>query len=282
MEKKALGKGLDALLPATKIGQPVEGVEVQHRRIDDIVPNRYQPRHIFAPGELAELTASIKESGVLQPIMVRRKGDGIYELISGERRWRASKEAGLQTIQAVIRNCSDQESLLLALVENLQREDLNPMETARAYARMMSEFGLTQDVIAQRVGCERSSVANSVRLMNLHPEVQELVELGTISAGHAKVILGLESPESQVRVAKMVASRGLSVRETETVVESSLVGRKRSRKPAVNSQWSDLEARLQRRLGTKVTIQPRGQGGKIVIHYFSAQELDGTIETLLS
>jgi ParB family chromosome partitioning protein len=282
MEKKALGKGLDALLPSAKTSQPIEAADVQHLRIDAIVPNRYQPRHVFAPGELAELTASIKESGVLQPVMVRRKGDGIYELISGERRWRASKEAGLETIQAVIRNCSDQESLLLALVENLQREDLNPMETARAYTRMMNEFGLTQDVIAHRVGCDRSSVANSVRLMNLHPEVQGLVELGTISAGHAKVILGLESPESQVRVAKMVASRGLSVRETEKVVELSLVGRKRLRKNTGNSQWIDLEARLQKRLGTKVTIQPRGQGGKVVIHYFSAQELDGIVETLLS
>ena len=282
MEKKALGKGLDALLPAAKVAQPVEGGDVQHLRIDAIVPNRYQPRHLFAPGELAELTASIKESGVLQPVMVRRKGDGIYELISGERRWRASKEAGLETIQAVIRNCSDQESLLLALVENLQREDLNPMETARAYTRMMNEFSLTQDVIAQRVGCERSSVANFVRLMNLHPQVQELVELGTISAGHAKVILGLESPESQVKVAKMVVARGLSVRETENVVGSSLVGKKRTGKTPVHSQWSDVEARLQKRLGTKVTIQSRGQGGKIAIHYFSALELDGIIETLLS
>jgi ParB family chromosome partitioning protein len=282
MEKKALGKGLDALLPTAKASQTIDAVDVQHLRIDAIVPNRYQPRHIFAPGELAELTASIKESGVLQPVMVRRKGDGIYELISGERRWRASKEAGLETIQAVIRNCSDQESLLLALVENLQREDLNPMETARAYTRMMNEFGLTQDVIAQRVSCDRSSVANSVRLMNLHPEVQDLIEHGTISAGHAKVILGLESPESQVRAAKMVASRGLSVRETEKVVESSLVGRKRLRKATGNSQWIDLEARLQKRLGTRVTIQPRGQAGKIVIHYFSTQELDGIVETLLS
>ncbi|HSA60707.1 MAG TPA: ParB/RepB/Spo0J family partition protein [Nitrospiraceae bacterium] len=282
MEKKALGKGLDALLPTTRGSQPVESVDVQHLRIDAIVPNRYQPRHIFAPGELAELAASIKESGVLQPVMVRRKGDGIYELISGERRWRASKEAGLETIQAVIRNCSDQESLLLALVENLQREDLNPMETARAYTRMMNEFGLTQDVIAQKVGCDRSSVANSVRLTNLHPEVQELVELGTISAGHAKVILGLESPESQVRVAKMVASRGLSVRETEKVVDSSLVGRRKPRKTTGNSQWIDLEARLQKRLGTKVKIQPRGQGGHIMIHYFSAQELDGIVENLLA
>ena len=282
MEKKALGKGLDALLPTVKASQPHDSGDVQHLRIDAIVPNRFQPRHILDPGELDELTASIKETGVLQPVMVRRKGDGIYELISGERRWRASKEAGLETIQAVIRNCSDQESLLFALIENLQREDLNPMETARAYTRMMNEFGLTQDIIAQRVGCDRSSVANSVRLTNLHPEVQELVELGTLSAGHAKVILGLKSPESQVRVAKMVASRELSVRETEKVVESSLVGRKPLRKATGLSQWIDLEARLQKRLGTRVTIHPRGPGGKIVIHYFSAQDLDGVVETLLS
>lgn len=282
MEKKALGRGLDALLPSVKSAQPAEAADVQHLRVDAIVPNRYQPRHVFAPGELAELTSSIKESGVLQPVMVRRKGDGIYELISGERRWRASKEAGLETIQAVIRNCTDQESLLLALVENLQREDLNPMETARAFARMMSEFGLTQDVIAQRVGCDRSSVANSVRLMNLHPEVQTLVETGALSAGHAKVILGLESPESQVRIAKMVASHGLSVRDVEKLVESSTAGRKRARKTAHISPWTDLESRLQKRLGTKVTIQPRGQGGKIVIHYFSSQELDGITDSLLS
>jgi ParB family chromosome partitioning protein len=282
MEKKALGKGLDALLPSSKQDKAVETADVQHLRVDAIVPNRYQPRHIFAPGELAELTASIRESGVLQPVMVRRKGDGIYELISGERRWRAAKEAGLETIQAVIRNCSDKESLLLALVENLQREDLNPMETARAYARMMNEFGMAQEAIAQKVGCDRSSVANFVRLLNLHPEVQELVEAGTLSAGHAKVLLGLESPESQVRVGKMIASRGLSVREAEKIVESSLVGKKRPRRVVSPSPYSDLEARLQKRLGTRVTIQSRGQSGKIIIHYFSVQELDGIIETLLT
>lgn len=282
MEKRALGKGLDALLPAAK-AEAADGPDGQQLlRVDAIVPNRYQPRHIFEPGELAELAASIKESGVLQPVMVRRKGDGMYELISGERRWRASKEAGLATIPAVIRNCSDQESLLLALVENLQREDLNPMETARAYARMMKEFGLTQDVIAQRVGCDRSSVANSVRLLNLHPDVQALVEAGTISAGHAKVILGLESPESQLRIGKMAAAHGLSVREVEKLVEASSAAKKRPKKIVQNSPWSDLEMRLQKRLGTKVTIHPRGQGGTVVIHYFSAQELDGLTEVLLS
>ncbi|MGQ0666386.1 MAG: ParB/RepB/Spo0J family partition protein [Nitrospiraceae bacterium] len=282
MEKKALGKGLDALLPSTTSSHGAPAVDIQHLRITDIVPNRYQPRHNFPPGELAELTASIKESGVIQPIVVRRKGDGIFELISGERRWRASREAGLETIQAVIRNCSDQEALLLALVENLQREDLNPMEIARAYVRMMNEFGLTQDGIAQKVGCERSSVANSVRLTNLHPDVQKLVESGALSAGHAKVILALESPESQLRVARAVAARKLSVRQTEQAVESVLGGRSRRRSITANPQLRDLEAQLRKRLGTKVTIHPRGQGGKIVIHYFSQPIFDGIVESVLS
>jgi ParB family chromosome partitioning protein len=282
MEKKALGRGLDALLPSVAANKPVEAGDVQYVRINDIVPNRYQPRQHFAPGELAELADSIKESGVLQPIMVRRKGDGIFELIAGERRWRASKEAGLETIQAVVRNCSDQEALLIALVENIQREDLNPMETARAYSRMINEFGLTQDAIAHKVGRDRSSVANAVRLTHLHPDVQKLVESGTLSAGHAKVILGLESPESQIQVSKIVASRGLSVRDTEKLVDSSLVGRKRPRKAPVTSEWSALETRLQKRLGTKVTLQPKGQGGQIVIQYFSTQQLEGVVDILLS
>lgn len=282
MEKKALGRGLDALLPSAGPSQVPESVDIRHIRINDIVPNRYQPRRNFSPTELAELTASIKETGLLQPIVVRRKGDGIFELISGERRWRASKEAGLETIQAVLRNCSDQESLLLALVENLQREDLNPMEIARAYVRMMNEFGLTHDVIAQKVGCDRSSVANSVRLTNLHPAVQELVENGELSAGHAKVILGLESTETQLRVARTVTARKLSVRETEKIVEAALGAKKRLRKITRNPQLLDLESRLRKRLGTKVTIHPRGQGGKIVIHYFSQQTLDGIAETVLS
>ena len=282
MEKKALGKGLGALLPSSKVSQPTEPADVQRIRIENIVPNRYQPRHTFPQEELAELAASIKESGVLQPIMVRRKGDGIYELIAGERRWRASKEAGLETIPVVIRNCSDQEALLLALVENIQREDLNPMETARAYSRMTNEFGLTQDAIAVKVGRDRSSVANFVRLIHLHPEVQDLVEGGTLTTGHAKALLGLQSPEEQLRIGKMVAAGTLSVRETEKLVELSLVGKKRQPKSPRSSPWIDLETRLQKRLGTKVTIHPHKQGGKVVIHYFSPDELNGVVETLLS
>jgi ParB family chromosome partitioning protein len=282
MEKKALGKGLGALLPSSKVSLSTEPADVQRIRIENIVPNRYQPRHTFSKEDLAELAASIKESGVLQPIMVRRKGDGIYELIAGERRWRASKEAGLETIPVVIRNCSDQEALLLALVENLQREDLNPMETARAYSRMMNEFGLTQDAIAVKVGRDRSSIANFVRLIHLHPEVQELVEGGTLTTGHAKALLGLPSPEEQLRIGKLVAAGTLSVRETEKLVELNLVGKKRQPKSPRSSPWTDLEARLQKRLGTKVTVHPHKQGGKVVIHYFSPDELDGVVEALLS
>ncbi len=281
MEKKALGRGLDALLPATKPASMPEMPEVQHLRVDAIVPNRYQPRQTFSPQELSELTASLKQSGLLQPILVRRKGDGIYELISGERRWRATKDAGLETIQAVIRNCGDEESVVLALVENLQRTDLNPMEMARAYHRMMNEFGLTQDIIAQRVGCERSSIANVVRLINLPSEIQQLIETNQLSMGHAKVILGLPDQSEQLRVAQLVVSKALSVRGTEKLIESSPVVKKRGAKELRRTPWSDVEERLQKRFGTKVVIQKGKRGGKIIIHYFSPPELDGILETLL-
>jgi ParB family chromosome partitioning protein len=282
MEKKALGRGLDALLPATRPMATPESSEVQYLKVGAIVPNRYQPRQTFSPQELNELTDSLKQSGLLQPILVRRKGDGIFELISGERRWRAAKEAGLETIQAVIRNCGDEESMVLALVENLQREDLNPMEMARAYHRMMNEFGLTQDIIARRVGCERSSIANVVRLIQLPSEIQQLIESNQLSMGHAKVILGLPGQNEQLRVAQLVVSKVLSVRETEKIIGSLLTGKKRVAKELRRTPWSDVEERLQKRLGTKVLIQKGKRGGKIVIHYFSPPELDGLLETLLN
>ena len=167
MEKKALGRGLDALLPTGRTTAEPERGDVQELRLEAIVPNRFQPRQQFSEVELAELTASLKQNGLLQPILVRRKGDGIYELIAGERRFRAAKLAGIQKIPALVRNVSDQESMVLALVENLQRDDLNPMETARAYQRMLNEFGLTQEAIAQKVARDRSSVAHLLRLLSL-------------------------------------------------------------------------------------------------------------------
>lgn len=282
MEKKALGRGLDALLPAAKSVAISESSETQQLRVDAIVPNRYQPRQAFSAQGLTELSDSLKQSGLLQPILVRRKGDGIYELISGERRWRAAKEAGLETIQAVIRNCGDEESIVLALVENLQRADLNPMEMARAYHRMMNEFALTQDIIARRVGCERSSIANVVRLIQLPSEIQQLLESNQLSMGHAKVILSLSGQNEQLRIAQLVVSKSLSVRETEKLIESLLAGKRRGARELRRTPWSDVEERLQKRLGTKVMIQKGKRGGKIVIHYFSPPELDGILETLLN
>jgi ParB family chromosome partitioning protein len=282
MEKKALGRGLEALLPTGKASNEPERGNVQELRLEAIVPNRYQPRQQFSEHELSELTASLKENGLLQPILVRRKGDGIYELIAGERRLRAAKMAGLQKIPALIRNVSDQESMVLALVENLQRDDLNPMETARAYQRMLNEFDLTQDEIAQKVACDRSSVANMLRLVTLPHEVQQLVESDQLSMGHAKVILGLMTAAAQMSMAKQIIEDRLSVREAERLVQDHAEARKPGKRPVRALLRSDLEERLQKRLGTRVDVQKGRRGGKVIIHYFSPEELDGVVERLLN
>jgi ParB family transcriptional regulator, chromosome partitioning protein len=282
MEKKALGRGLDALLPSARQTVEPERGDVQQLRLDAIVPNRYQPRQQFSESDLASLARSLKENGLLQPILVRRKGDGIFELIAGERRLRAAKLAGLEKIAAVIRNCSDQESMVLALVENLQRDDLNPMETARAYHRMVNEFGLTQDAVAEKVGRDRSSIANMLRLMTLPVEIQELVESNQLSTGHAKVILGLVAPEAQMQLARRIIQNSLSVREAERLLQHQSDGRRQVKRAARPPARSDLEERLQKRLGTRVHIERGRRGGKIIIQYFSPEELDGIAEKILS
>jgi ParB family chromosome partitioning protein len=282
MEKKALGRGLDALLPTARPTVEPERGDVQQLRVESIVPNRYQPRQQFSEAELLDLAKSLKENGLLQPVLVRRKGDGIFELIAGERRLRAAKLAGLEKIPALIRNCSDQESMVLALVENLQRDDLNPMETARAYHRMVNEFGLTQDAIAQKVGRDRSSVANLLRLMTLPIEIQELIETDQLSTGHAKVILGLVAPDAQMQLARRILQAQLSVREAERLLQHQAVGRRGAKRVARPPARSDLEERLQKRLGTRVHIEKGRRGGKIIIQYFSPEELDGIMERILN
>lgn len=281
MEKKALGRGLDALLPLARVGTASEHADVQELSIDSIVPNRFQPRQSFPEMELVELAESLKQNGLLQPVLVRRKGDGIFELIAGERRLRAAKLAGLTKIPGLIRNCNDEESMMLALVENIQRNDLNPMETARAYHRMMNEFGLTQDIIAQKVGRERSSIANFVRLINLPEEVQQLVESGKLSTGHAKVILGLLAPDMQIKLARQIVDEHLSVREAEQILSSESTRRRKGRLLHRHGSLTGIEERLQKHLGTKVRLVRGRRGGKIIIQYFSSEELDGLIERLL-
>jgi len=281
VEKKALGRGLEALLPNATVPKesPVQISDVQDLRIDQIIPNRYQPRKTFSEDELSQLADSIKENGLIQPILVRRRGDGIYELIAGERRLRAVKLAGLPTIRAIIRNSSDEQAMELALVENLQRLDLNPIEAARAYQRLITEFGFTQEGVAQRIGKDRSSVANIARLLNLPFEIQQLVESGALTTGHAKVLLGMPAPEAQLRLARQITERHLSVRQAEHIASQAARPQQTVNRP--QAQPSDLEERLQKRLGTKVSIQNGRRGGKIVLHFFGRTDLDRLLELLL-
>ncbi|OLC81393.1 MAG: hypothetical protein AUI96_01915 [Nitrospirae bacterium 13_1_40CM_3_62_11] len=281
MEKKALGKGLEALLPERRPLHTSPAGETQELPLDQIMPNRYQPRREFADWELAELAESIKQNGLLQPILVRRKGDGFFETIAGERRLRAAKLAGLRSIPAIVRNSTDEQSMELALVENLQRKDLNPMEAARAYHRLINEFAFTQDTVAQRLGKDRSSIANIVRLVNLPNEIQVLIESGAISTGHAKVILGLPRPEGQIKLARRIVEGQLSVRQAEKAAAGESRVSKVKTGMRQQKAYPDLEDRLQKRLGTRVSILKSRRGGKIVIHYFTSAELDRLLEAIL-
>jgi ParB family transcriptional regulator, chromosome partitioning protein len=281
MEKKALGRGLEALLPVSSGKFLSQETEIQELPIDHIIPNRYQPRREFSDSELGELADSVRQNGLLQPILVRRKGDGFFELIAGERRLRAAKLAGLQVVAAIVRNSNDEQAIELALVENLQRKDLNPMEAARAYHRMVHEFGFTHETIAQRLGKDRSSIANLARLVNLPSEIKNLIESGLISTGHAKVILGLNSSEKQIKLARKIVEGQLSVRQAEEEIAHKARSRKDKKVPWRRKAYPDLEERIQKHLGTRITIMKGKRGGKIVIHYFSPAELERLLEVLL-
>ncbi len=282
MEKKALGRGLEALIPTEEYIKSFKNQSVIDIDVNQIMSNHYQPRSDFPEQDLVKLADSVKQTGLLQPIIVRRKGDGSYELVAGERRWRAAKLAGLSVIPASVRNCNDEQAVVLALIENLQRQDLNPVDTARAYNRVMNEFGMTQDDLAQQLGKDRSSVANMARLVHLPAEIQKLLESGAITTGHAKVILGLASLEEQVSLGRRIVEGQLSVRQTEKLVEDEARSSKAGVRRAPTRSYPELEVRIQKRLGTKVTIQKSRRGGRIVIHYFSQPELERLLETLLA
>jgi len=281
MEKRALGKGLEALLPPSGPKTQASVGEIQQLEVQYILPNRYQPRREFADADLAELAKSVKQNGLLQPVLVRRKGDGFFELIVGERRLRAAKLAGLKSIPAIVRNSSDEQAMELALVENLQRKDLNPMEAARAYHRLLHEFGFTQDTVAQRIGKDRSSIANIARLLNLPNEIQQLVESGLLSTGHAKVILGLTKADTQLKLARQIVDSQLSVRQAEKLATSRQRSPKAKRSSPRLKPYPDLEEKLQRRLGTRVSIMKSRSGGKIIVEYFTPTDLDRLIDLLL-
>jgi len=277
MQKKALGRGLQALIPAGNAGGRDE---IEDVLLSLVTPNPYQPRRVFNEAELGELADSVKTKGVLQPILVRKLGDGGFELIAGERRWRAAKLAGLKKIPAIIRPATDAEAMEMALIENLQRKDLNPIEAARAYQRLMKEFGLTQEVVSRTLGKERSSIANTVRLLALQSEVQTWVEGEHLSWGHAKVLLAVSDPEQQIRLGRRTVTERLSVRELERLVRPTpRAGR--SNHTGKNHQPSEIEERLSRRLGTKVRLLHGKTAGKVVIAYSSPAERERVIDLIL-
>src|SRR4030066_1929348 len=270
--KMALGKGLEALIPE-------RGEEVIYLDIDRIFPGEQQPRKAFRDDSLKELAASIKEKGILQPVIVSRVGDGTFRLVTGERRWRAAALAELKKIPALIKNVASKDSLEIALIENIQREDLNPIETADAFRRLITDLNLTQEDLSDKVGKDRATIANYLRLLKLPEEIKSLIYNGSLSMGHAKALLAIEGRAHQVEAARKIIKKGLSVREAEALTKKTIKP-KRGRFTK-DPQISSLEEKLIRSLGTKVRILHKGKKGKIEIEYYSLEELDRLLEILM-
>lgn len=281
MNRKALGRGLGALLSSdTTVDLGPEQTEID---LDSIVPGPMQPRSHFDEGSLEGLADSIRAHGIVQPLLVRRQGDR-YELIAGERRWRAARLAGLAKVPVVVKEVPDQDLLEIALIENIQRENLNPIEEAQAYKRLIENVGLTQEALAARVGRDRSYITNYLRLLKLPDDLQQLVVEGRLSTGHARTILGLAHVDLQRKIARQVIDGALSVRATEHLVRKAVEGSPAKTASAVDPNIRAAETKLRRALGTQVRIvQLRGEGpGKIEINFFSNQDLDRIYNLLLS
>jgi len=282
MPERKLGKGLDALLAQDAHPAAVErGDELVELSIDSIIPNPNQPRKEFDPEELAALADSIAQNGIIQPVVVRRSGDS-FELIAGERRWRASRQLGLRAIPAVIRGADDERILELSLVENIQRQDLNPIEKAKAFKELIETTGFTQEEVAQRLGRKRSSVANMIRLLELPQDIQDVVSRGTISMGHARALLALSGAQEQRRVCRRIVSEGLSVRQVENIsTDTEKVIKTVKPAPVKSANVKDMEDRLRRTLGTRVSIVQGKKGrGRILIDYFTPEEFERLLQCL--
>jgi len=280
MQKQALGKGLGALIPdlSSLDDKERKALGINEIELEKIVPNEYQPRKHFDDEKLRELASSIKEQGVIQPIIVHKMNSG-YQLIAGERRWRAARLAGLKTIPALVKEATKRELLEMALIENIQREDLKPLEAAEAYKRLQDEFKLTQDDLAKRVGKERSTVTNFLRILGLPKEVKHEIATGSISMGHAKALLSLERIRDQIRAASLIVKKGLSVREAEAIA-TRLKNPPKEKKIRQTHELKAVAEKLTKSLGTKVSISAKARGGRIVIEYYSSEELDRILEKI--
>ena len=282
MARKGLGKGLDALIPGGF--QAEAGGGTTQIPVEQIAPNPSQPRSEIVDATLEELVKSILEHGIIQPLILTQDDEAErYTLIAGERRLRAAKLAGLHTVPAIVRQASDQERLELALIENIQRENLTALEAAQAYEQLQEEFGLSHEQIAERVAKSRVAVTNTIRLLKLPEPVLQALQDGRISEGHARALLGLATPQSQSAVMQTITRAGLNVRQTEELVRK-MAGKKpesAAKKPAKPAAVKHLEDRLRSRLGTKVVLNPSKKGGTIIIHYYSDEELDTLVGSLL-
>lgn len=279
MTKKGLGRGLGALIPELESADK-ERQSIAELEIKLIDRNPRQPRREFDAAKLGELADSIREHGVVQPIVVKPVGDR-YQIVAGERRWRAAQLAGLTKVPAVVRSFTEQEQMEIALIENLQREDLNPLEEAEAYRVLLDQFGLTQEELARRLGKSRPQISNTLRLLQLSDEVREYVRLGQLSMGHAKVLLGVEEPALQAELAGIVLARGLSVRDLEALITRSAEapGAKRERRP-LTVEMRAVEGRLREYFGTPVKLQFSGEKGKLEITFFGEDGLQRIMDAL--
>lgn len=280
MTRQALGKGIEALIPETKKDEKM-GKNLVELEIKKIRPNPYQPREKYDPQKLAELANSIKEKGLIQPVVVRKTESG-FELVAGERRLKAAKDLGLKLIPALIReNLSKAGMLELTLIENVQREDLNPIEAARGYYRLLKELGLTQDEISKTIGKERSSIANTLRLLNLPDSIQRFILENKLSEGHARAILAVKDPDQQLNLAKKIIEKGLSVREAEALVyPESRKKLKKRRLRVLSPKLQDIEDKLKEFFGTSVRVVQRKKRGKIEIEFYSDDDLNRILELL--
>lgn len=294
MAVKRLGKGLDALIPSgleveskpkkESVNKETENGAGQETfvKITMVEPNREQPRKNFDEDALLELSESIKQFGLLQPILVQQRKD-YYEIIAGERRWRAAKLAGLKEVPVIIKNLTEQEIVEISLIENIQREDLNPIEEAQAYKKLLTEFNLKQDEVAERVSKSRTAVTNSMRLLKLSDEVQQMVINDMISTGHARALLAIEDPEQQYLLAQRIFDEKLSVRDVEKIVKSfgKPAKPKKEKNVSLDIVYQDLEEKMKQKLNTKVAISGKGDGsGKIEIEFYSHDDLDRILDMI--